>query len=86
MDGHGTIVLQSFPTCPECEAPWETDHRSGGRCPGRPEGCTCRCDLQYHLEPQGCTYRREGPCWCPYRRRPVNWATHDGDYAKKWGS
>lgn len=80
---YGTLTFQSFPTCPECGAPWENDHRDGGHCPGRPQGCTCRHDLKYHREPLGCWTRGE-TCPCPYGTRPVNWATHDGDYTRRW--
>lgn len=84
---YGTLTFQSFPTCPECGAPWENDHRDGGHCPGRPQGCTCRCEMRHHREPHGCVFRPFGaPCTCVYLRRPVNWATHDGDYSSaRWG-
>lgn len=81
---YGTITFQSLPTCPECGTPWRDGHRAPGtdHCPGRPQGCTCYHDLQYHREPGGCR-TREAWCPCVYRKRPVNWATHNGNYGEE---
>lgn len=66
----GTVSLTVFPTCPECGAPWKNDHRDGGHCPGRPEGCVCRCDMQYHRPPYGIHRPSFREPFCPCRYVP----------------
>lgn len=86
---YGRLELRSYPTCPECGADWPLDnnHIRDGHCPGRPASCTCDHDMQYHRPPQGCWTRAAGRCGCLHNQHPVNWATHDGNYARKdWWS
>jgi len=87
---YGTIELRIMPTCPECGGDWPLDnsHRRDGHCPGRPAGCTCQCEMQYHRAPHGCTGERQQPCpvRCVYLARPVNWATYqlDREPEERW--
>lgn len=64
---HGTIELRSYPTCPQCGAPWDNDHIDGGHCPGRPSECSCQCDMQYHRLPTGLHRQRRTDRFCPCR-------------------
>jgi len=70
------LTITSYPECPQCGADWEDDHRDGGRCPGKPQGCTCRCDIQWHNRIGGCT-PRVGYCPCVYGRRPTDYSGED---------
>lgn len=76
-DDGSTLTFTAYPQCPQCGADWEDDHRDGGHCPGKPQGCTCRHSLQQHNRISGC-WQRKGPyCPCVYGRRPTDYSGED---------